>query len=177
MATRGWEKVSTHAVKGKSTLVLSTDVPTLTIVDGVQTFRIPRELESVNVWNGRHWHVKHRISQAWEKAFREAIVMSMGGRSLQDVLIAMCLGSKVNGVVLRREEPRRVTIQRQAPSLRRFIKDDDNLAASSKPVLDALKRCGLIRDDGRKWCQLVVAPQTVSDDGQFRTVVSLESIP
>lgn len=37
---------------------------------------------------------------------------------------------------------------------RRAFEDDDNLFASCKPILDALKHWKLIKDDSRKWIEL-----------------------
>lgn len=137
------------------------------------TFRIARELRSVNHWQGRHWRVKHRESQDWEGGFTHAMIAATGARGIGSVLWLMNAIPEAKRVCA---EKRRVTIQRLAPSRRRFIQDDDNLVAASKPVLDALKRLGFIKDDRRKWIDLVVAPQAVSTDGQFWTHITVESI-
>lgn len=148
------------------------------------TLKIPRRLESPNTWNGRHWRVKHRISQEWES--------SLGGAMLDNVLAAaraegmknpkpdfptalMCVVGprKALGV-----EPgkRRVEIARHVPSARNFIRDDDNLRFAVKPLLDALKRQGYIKNDSRKWLEHPTPTQHVSTDGKDWTVITIQSV-
>lgn len=69
------------------------------------------------------------------------------------------------------EERRSVDIQLHYPSRRNFLKDDDNLAFTRKPLLDAMKKVGLICDDAREWVDCAMPTQHVSDDGRFWTVV------
>jgi len=134
-------------------------------------FRVARELRSVNAWQGRHWTVKNRERQGWEDALTHALCLTAGAQSVGSVLFLMNAIPAAKRVCMTK---RRVTIQRWAPSKRWFIRDDDNLAGASKPVLDALKRLGFIRDDRRKWIDLVVASQDVSTDGRFWTLVTIE---
>ena len=127
------------------------------------TLRIPRRLESPNTWNGRHWRVKHRISQEWEQEI--AYGNRWGGESAVAVL-----EFDGEGVVAHKVG---VTVERQVPSARNFIRDDDNLRFSVKPLLDALKRQGYIRNDSRKWLEHPTPTQSVSADGKDWTIVTL----
>lgn len=141
------------------------------------TLRIPRQLVSPNVWNGRHWRVKHRISQDWEKAL---------GAALLDVYEAAGQRVGLAAVVTAMSGPRwatgyqpgrvRVSVTREVPSMRNFIRDDDNLRFCVKPLLDALKRQGYIKNDSRKWIELPTPEQRVSADGLHWTVIALQAM-
>lgn len=121
--------------------------------------------------------MKHRISQEWERALGSAVanqfVAEHGGIDFPTVLGAMVGPKKWAGLVAGRM---RVTVERIVPSGRNFIRDDDNLRFSVKPLLDALKRQGYIRNDSRKWLDHPTPTQSISEDGQDYTVVSLEPI-
>lgn len=137
------------------------------------TLRIPRELVSPNKWNGRHWRVKHRISQEWEQEISLAMIERMNKRgkpSGMDIFGAFVGPRKWLGVEVGRV---RVEVTRETPGQRNFIRDDDNLRFCVKPLLDALRRQGYIRDDSRKWIELPTPEQKVSGDGKHWTVVSL----
>ncbi len=126
---------------------------------------MPRELVSPNQWNGRHWRVKHRISQEWE---RELVVAGRGKR---------LPGRKILYDGYPYVDCRfRVTVERHVPSARNFIRDDDNLRFSVKPLLDALKRQGYIKNDSRKWIEHPTPTQHVTTNGEYRTVVILEPL-
>jgi hypothetical protein len=130
------------------------------------TLKIPRRLESPNTWNGRHWRVKHQLSQIWEG----------------EILYGNHWGDGVEGVVLtfdgdgNQTQRVRVTVERQVPSARNFIRDDDNLRFAVKPLLDALKRQGYIRNDSRKWLEHPTPTQSVSEDGKDWTIVTIEPV-
>jgi hypothetical protein len=139
--------------------------------------RIQRELVSPNQWNGRHWRVKHRISQEWEHALGTALLdqfTSKGGKvGIFNALGALTgpkkwIGYEAGFV--------RVSITREVPSGRNFIRDDDNLRFSVKPLLDALKRQGYIKNDSRKWIELPTPEQKISADGQHWTVIQIEAV-
>src|SRR5688500_12293383 len=136
--------------------------------------KIPRRLESPNTWNGRHWRVKHRISQEWEQAISTAMLDNLeakhGRVGLRTVLLVM-KGPKAVGEVQQRN---RVTVERHVPSARNFIRDDDNLRFAVKPLLDALKRQGYIKNDSRKWLDHPTPTQHVSTDGKDYTIVTIE---
>ena len=135
---------------------------------------IPRELKSPNRWNGRHWRYKHRETQEWEQFIWVKIAQQAGTRDALQVLSVMNAIPSLKRVC---QEHRRVTVTRYVPSTRNFIKDDDNLRFAVKPVNDALKRLGLIRDDSRKWLEQPMPTQAVSTDGRWRTVIEIEAIP
>lgn len=141
------------------------------------TLTIPRRLESPNTWNGRHWRVKHEISQAWEKSIGSALLdvyVAAGEKpGLAVALTAMCGPKKTIGYEAGRM---RVSVERKVPSARNFIRDDDNLRFAVKPLLDALKRQGYIRNDSRKWLEHPTPTQTVSSDGKDWTVVTIEPV-
>lgn len=134
--------------------------------------RIPRRLESPNTWNGRHWRVKHRISQEWEHEIGGAYYQQIA-KAPNDFMVALgCVMGprKWEGIVVGRQ---RVEIERHVPSMRNFIRDDDNLRFAVKPLLDALKRQGYIRNDSRKWLDHPTPTQHVSADGKDWTVVRI----
>lgn len=143
------------------------------------TLRIPRELVSPNQWNGHHWRVKHRISQDWEHAIGAAVVdllVERHGRApgLINAIGAMYGPKRWIGYEAGRC---RVVITREVPSGRNFIRDDDNLRFCVKPLLDALKRQGYIKNDSRKWIELPTPEQKVSADGKHWTEIILASLP
>ena len=148
-------------------IVLSTG----TIDPANLTLRVPRELVSPNKWNGRHWRVKHQISQDWEQDITWSVAAH--GRGLVAAIEAIRGPGKSVGYVPGRI---RVTIAREVPSYRNFIRDDDNLRFCVKPLLDALKRQGYIRNDSRKWIELPTPEQRLSADKQHWTVIQLEGI-
>ena len=138
-------------------------------------FRIPRRLESPNTWNGRHWRVKHRISQEWEKGIADAYLdrLAAGGRRIGfwEALGAHMGPKKWEGIIVGKM---RVEVERHVPSSRNFIRDDDNLRFAVKPLLDALKRQGYIKNDSRKWLEHPTPTQHVSEDGKDYTVIRIE---
>lgn len=132
------------------------------------TLRIPRRLDSPNTWHGAHWRVKHAISQAWEHEIWLAATQQ--GKRVPRV--------DDEGPVLKRRPESigrmRVTVTRYVKSARNLILDDDNLAFSVKPLNDALKRLGYLRDDSRTWLEQPTPTQHVSDDGTDYTVIIIE---
>ena len=128
------------------------------------TLTIPRRLESPNVFQGRHWRVKHRISQEWEDEIRGAILTR---RTLRSFYAALSFKPKAK---------MRVTVERHVPSMRNFIRDDDNLRFAVKPLLDALKRQGYIKNDSRKWLEHPTPTQHVSADGKDYTVITIQAV-
>lgn len=151
--------------------------------------KMPRRLESPNSWQGRHWRVKHRLSQEWEKAIGGAMVDHILTKARRAgnhnpkpdfPLALLCMmgprgAAKVTKNVL---TPRRyrVLVERAVPSTRNFIRDDDNLRFAVKPLLDALKRQGYIYNDSRKWLDHPTPTQRVSEDGKDYTIVTIEPI-
>lgn len=118
------------------------------------TLRLPRELKSPNKWQGRHWRYKHRETLAWESEIKVAALLAR--RALDRPECAV-----------------RVAVTRIVPSRRNFIKDDDNLRFATKPLNDALKRLGAIRDDSRLWLQQAMPTQEVSAHGTYETIIEI----
>lgn len=133
---------------------------------------VNRELKSPNVWQGRHWRVKHRETVAWETEIAVEMLTENNRSSLIAILYLM------NSFKPKRvcDEKRRVAVVRGVPSLRNFIRDDDNLRFSVKPLLDALKRLGLIHDDSRKWLDHETPTQEVSSDGKYFTRIHIGAV-
>ena len=148
--------------------------------------RIQRRLDSPNTWNGRHWRVKHRLSQEWEKEIGGAMCDRLVARANRDgsgtmpirparldfptALMCMVGPRKALGYDAPKQ---RVEIERHVPSARNFIRDDDNLRFAVKPLLDALKRQGYIKNDSRKWLEHPTPTQHVSADGKDYTVIRI----
>jgi Holliday junction resolvase RusA-like endonuclease len=126
---------------------------------GVKTvIDVPLELKSPNTWQGRHWRYKHRESQMWEEAIWTLCALVMKPRRICEV-------------------KRRVTVTRFVPSARNFIRDDDNLRFATKPLNDALKRLGLIKNDSRNWLEQPMPEQVVSVVKGYGTRLVIEDIP
>lgn len=139
------------------------------------TFRIQRVLRKPSEYFGMHWREKNRERKRWQGTLTNALVLSCSVRVAQDLLTDRC--GLPGAIGERPTSARRVTIERLVPSARNFIHDDDNLAFSCKPLLDALKQLGLIRDDKRTWCERIGPRQAVSDDGTYWTVITIERLP
>lgn len=142
------------------------------------SLRIQRELVSPNRWNGRHWRVKHRISQDWEHAIGGAMLDLWKVRTGQRIDFSLALQAVMGPREYQGyQAPKmRVAVTREVPSSRNFIRDDDNLRFCVKPLLDALKRSGYIRNDSRKWIELPMPEQEVSADGQHWTRIELQAV-
>lgn len=140
--------------------------------------KMPRRLESPNTWNGRHWRVKHRISQQWENAIGAAMLDNHQVKTGRKIGFATALEAFMGPKkAIGFEAPKvRVEVERHVPSLRNFIRDDDNLRFAVKPLLDALKRQGYIKDDSRKWLDHPTPTQHVSADGKDWTIVRIEAV-
>jgi hypothetical protein len=135
------------------------------------TLRIPRELRSPNAWLWGHWRIKQRERQTWEQEIALALLPKRGQPSVVTMLQAMNAIPATKRVC---DEKRRVSVTRIVPSRRNFIKDEDNLRFSVKPVNDALKRLGLIKDDNAKWLEQPMPTQEVGTG--YETVITIDSI-
>ena len=136
------------------------------------TLRIPRELRSPNAWMWKHWRIKQRERATWEKDIAMSLLTDEGKRNLFAVLQVMNAIPASTRVC---DERRKVTVTRIVPSARNFIRDDDNLRFAVKPVNDALKRLGLVKDDNRKWMEQPMPTQAVGPG--YETVIVIEAIP
>lgn len=141
------------------------------------TLRVQRELVSPNKWQGRHWTIKHRLSQDWEKALGGGLCdlyVAAGERlNLVAAVTAMSGPTWATGYEAGRMN---VSITREVPSGRNFIRDDDNLRFSVKPLLDTLKRLGYIRNDSRQWIELPTPEQRISPDGKYWTEIAITPV-
>jgi hypothetical protein len=102
----------------------------------------------------------------------DQFVIDNGGICFPNALAAFVGPKKWFGYVA--STKMRVEVERHVPSARNFIRDDDNLRFSVKPLLDALKRQGYIKNDSRKWLEQPTPTQHVSADGKDWTVVRIE---
>jgi hypothetical protein len=120
-------------------------------------FWVARRLQSANRFHGRQWWAKKAEGDFWEEAFRGAL----GFRR-----------EAFDGGAGRA----RLEIARLVPSERNYIRDVDNLWFATKPIPDALKRLGLIRDDSMRWLERPQPEQRVSPDGLDWTWVRLTAM-
>lgn len=140
---------------------------------GMLTLRIPRELKSPNKWQGRHWRYKHQETKTWEM---EIAVQTLRPEFRRNIWAILEATNSMPAVRRTCQERRRVTVTRIVPSFRNFIRDDDNLRFSVKPLNDALKRLGLIKNDSRKWLVQPQVQQEVSPEGEWATVITIEPL-
>lgn len=142
----------------------------------VLDLQIPMLLESPNTDRGRHWRAKYSATKRWE----EAIAVYAGGHLTPFTLIADERAVRTRqGFVLktrRRKARRRVIVTRYVAHQRQLLTDDDNLRYVAKPILDALKRLGVIYDDRREWLDHPAPTQEVSADGTDWTRIRLERL-
>lgn len=136
---------------------------------GCIEIRIQRKLRSPNEILGRHWREKSRERKQWQAHIVNALVLSCGHAAASALLKPDALLGAKGGCVVRR----RVDVIRYVPKKANFIRDDDNLAFAVKPLLDALKHAGLIRDDRRRWIELPLPTQEISNDGTFWTWIAI----
>lgn len=136
-------------------------------------FRIQRRLCTPNDYLGMHWRSKLRERRAWQTHFLNALINSVGVREAQKhVGVNAGLPGARGGCLVRR----RVELIRYAPTRNGFIRDDDNLRFAVKPINDALKNLGLIRDDRRQWIELAEPQQDVSADRTWWTWVAVSDL-
>jgi len=128
-------------------------------------FRVARKLDSPNVWRA-HWALGHNLMKWWLRAFTNALAINAGFDSMARF--------DMEGHLPRVSFRTKVTVIRQVPSTRNFIRDDDDLRYTTKPLNDALKHAGLIKDDSRKWLRQDIPTQEVSQDGLYWTIVRIE---
>lgn len=141
---------------------------------GTIEFQIQQKLRSPNELLGRHWREKGRERKTWQLTCETALVIAIGVAAAQELLgpgaaLVGCHG----GVV---KTKRRVTVTRLVPRRSGFIRDDDNLRFSVKPILDALTHLGLIYDDAREWCELPLPTQGIAPDRTWWTHIVIEPV-
>lgn len=109
------------------------------------TFEIPLPTPSLNQVRKMHHHAYKRLRDRFE---------------------VIC---RVHTTPLNRVSPntfKTVTIERRGVRLL----DYDNLVGGCKPLVDALKRAGLIWDDSPRWCRITYNQTRVSAS-QVKTIV------
>ncbi|HXG70572.1 MAG TPA: hypothetical protein VNJ04_08170 [Gemmatimonadaceae bacterium] len=137
--------------------------------------RIERELKSPNKTLWAHWRLKQAERQAWEAAVLLAIARYGGMAVVAGAQLVRLAGVSLF-VAAGARERRRVVLTRLVPSVRNFIRDDDNLSFSGKPVFDALKRIGLLYEDKREFLDAPRPSQVVSPDGRYLTVIEIQRL-
>lgn len=150
--------------------------------------RIQRELKSPNLSLGAHWRLKTREKKQWTSDIVTAIVVAVGVTRAQALLgpASGLFGANGGPCSCRCETKRcccpvtfrrRIRFTRFVPSTRNFIRDEDNLAFSTKHVVDCLTELGLIRDDNQKWADRPLPTQAVSGDGTWWTEIVIDEGP
>lgn len=146
---------------------------TVDFATGEIHFVIPHKLEGTNagMWGGS-WHRKHHATQQWETVMKIVMGDYAGRDSITefDPYFIRALGlPPIDGSRRSTAGKREIQITRLCPSRRNFTRDDDNDAMAQKPIVDAIKRLGLIRQDSRNWTRLRPLLQDVSPDGRWWT--------
>lgn len=140
---------------------------------GAITFVIPHKLEGTNagMWGG-HWRKKHHATEQWETLMKIVMGDYAGRDSVTEFAPHYVRALSLPPVVGKRL----IQVTRHCPSRRNFTRDDDNDAMAQKPIVDAIKRLGLIRQDSKNWTRILPLLQDVSPDGRWWTSAQI-SIP
>lgn len=146
--------------------------------DGCIEIRLPHRLESPNKMLHANWRQRTSDKQAWHARLLSAIADSV---SESVPALASRDGGPYEALIaafglMPVRDRRKVTIERQVPSSRNFIRDRENLVYSCKHLMDQIRRAGFVRDDSMKWIDLDVT-QRVSDDKRDWTVIRIELPP
>jgi hypothetical protein len=150
------------AVRVAATVDVARDRP------GAIVFRVARRLRSPNTWQGHHWRVKDNETKSWQRLLLQAAPLSLPEAILRWRALAGTPAEWDQG-----PERRLVLVTRCVPSRQNFIRDEDNLRFTTKPLNDALKRMGLIYQDSRRWLEQPMPEQRVSGDGQDWTEITI----
>ena len=102
---------------------------------------IPIIVPSVNETNKLHWGARDRLKRSYVARIRGAISDMRNEK-----------GEQLGITKMKKPKKRRVMIY----SFRKKIMDRDNIWASHKQLIDALKELGLIWDDSEKYIDLRV---------------------
>ena len=100
------------------------------------------ELASPN-WFMNDWRRRKQLKGKWLTQFRRMVCRVEG--------VASHEGLELLGRAPRCYDRMYVQTVRLVPSVRNFIRDDDNSAFVTKQMSDALKEVGLIKEDRREW--------------------------
>lgn len=112
-------------------------------------FTIPGRMPGYNeLTGGRSWERRHRV----KSEAKELVGWCIRAAGLQPVTGKVC-----------------VEITCYEPNARR---DDDNVSSgAAKVILDALKTCNIIRDDGRKYVRCIKHPTEIDRENPHIEVV------
>jgi Holliday junction resolvase RusA-like endonuclease len=110
---------------------------------------IPKKIESQNKFQYSHWIKYKRHKDTWFRAVWDAITDEQRDS---------------HG-----DQKKRVEVV----SYRTRLLDRGNLVGGAKPVLDALKHFGLIRDDSPKWIEDIVRQVQKQPDEPERTEIEI----
>lgn len=125
------------------------------------------------------FHVKLQSPNYFMRDFRiRSSLRKQWNRELQNMLVKVEQVASFTGLKLLDRAPRcgdRMAIQvvRLVPSVREFLRDDDNAAFSCKQLGDALQDVGLIKEDRREWLTPAPLLQDVSPIGRPVTLFIL----
>lgn len=137
---------------------------------GAIVITIPMKLEGTNrgMWGG-HWSRKHKASEEWETRLRTLMAHHAGCDTISGFHPNYLGALGLPPVTTKRV----VQVHRICPSRRNFTRDDDHTPMAQKPLLDAIKRLGFIRQDSRNWIELKPLAQEVSPDGKWWTAIEI----
>ena len=139
--------------------------------------RVPIRLSSPNATRGHHWSRRHAETNTWELLIPAYAPAGHGSWSLvASATLTQDRRGRRRVKLQRIRECRRVTVTRLVPSSRNFIRDEENLRFSTKPVNDALKRLGFLYDDSRRWLEQPLPREEVAPDGRDVTVIQIERV-
>ena len=116
---------------------------------------IPRVPKSPNTLLQRHWRVVQNDKNDWKKQVGAELFMLPTFTEARKLRFA--------------KAARKVTIAVHSPYREM---DPDNLQASRKPILDALKYNGFLYDDSREWCESTIT-QHKSSKKDMRTEIEI----
>jgi hypothetical protein len=102
------------------------------------------------------WRVDHGEREAWRKLLSEAL----HGTDMSAYGAPFPVTTRM-----------KLEVMRLAPN-KRYMMDNDNLAASIKRLQDSLKEAGFLVDDNPRWLESHIV-QGISDDKKYWTIVTL----
>lgn len=112
--------------------------------------RLDFSVRSLNVLLRWHWQTRREHLDQWEWLIK----------------------AEFRGLPPRAQGPMKVHIT----SFRTKLLDKDNLVGGCKPILDALRNQGLIKDDSPEWVEVDYQQVKVNGGSQTKTVIQLEPI-
>jgi hypothetical protein len=153
-----------RSVKGANAVVSGERLPRI----GGWHLRIGLPLMSGNHQQGAHWATRDKDRVAWDVAVQNALIVAADVRTWAQYQRLRAAAPRLRMLLV---------LTREVPSLRNFIRDDDDLMWSAKRLRDALKANHLFVDDSRKWLVYDLPLQKVSADGQYWTDIVIVPLP